>query len=389
MTNSNGGMPKGLSLHMADERERVRKARRWVIKIGSSLITDDGQGLRSDRIERWVGEIASLMQRDYQLVIVSSGAIAEGISRLGWEQRPHALHELQSAAAIGQMGLVQAYESCFSRLGLHTAQILLTHDDISDRRRYLNSRSVLRTLLRLGVVPVVNENDTVATAEIQFGDNDTLAGLVANLVEADLLVLLTDQDGLYSSDPRTNPDATLISTATAGDSALITSAGEGGDWGRGGMRTKLSAAKLAGRAGAATVIAPGHEDRVIERISNGESIGTLLSPAQETLAARKQWLASTLKVGGQLVLDSGAVQVLRADGRSLLAVGVTEVRGEFQRGELVECVDPEGRQVGRGLVNYAASEATAIKGLASDRIEASLGYCREPELIHRDNLVIL
>jgi glutamate 5-kinase len=373
---------------MNPERDKLRDTRRWVVKIGSSLITDDGRGLRTDLIEQWVAQIAALVKRGYQVVVVSSGSIAEGVARLGWERNARALHELQSAAAVGQMGLVQAYESCFSRLDLHTAQILLTHDDISDRSRYLNARSVLRTLIKLGVIPVVNENDTVATAEIQFGDNDTLAGLVTNLVEADLLVLLTDQSGLFTGDPRSDPEATLIPEGAAGDDALESLAGEGGAWGRGGMRTKLGAARLAARSGAGTVIASGREDNVIERISAGENIGTFLSATQEPMAARKQWLASTLKVQGQLLLDSGAARVLRQEGRSLLAVGVTEVRGDFQRGELVVCLDTEGREVGRGLVNYATAEAAAILGLPSDKIEASLGYSHEPELIHRDNLVI-
>jgi glutamate 5-kinase len=374
---------------MSQGRTRLKQARRWVIKIGSALATNEGQGLNAAAIAAWAADAAALWQAGKEVVLVTSGAVAEGVARLGWKKRPHALHELQAAAAVGQMGLVRAYETCFQRHGIKTAQVLLTHEDVANRQRYLNARSTLRTLLELRVIPVINENDTVATEEIKLGDNDTLGALVANLIEADVLVLLTDQPGLFDKDPRHHADATLVAEANAGDPTLEAMAGEGGAWGRGGMRTKVRAAKLAARSGTATVIAAGQEPGVITRMAAGEELGTLFRPGQESLAARKQWLAGGLKEQGSLRLDAGAVRVLREQGRSLLAVGVCEVEGEFQRGALVACLDPEGREVARGLVNYSASEARAIKGLPSDRIEATLGYADEPELIHRDNLVLI
>jgi glutamate 5-kinase len=315
--------------------------------------------------------------------------VAEGMTRLGWNKRPHALHELQAAAAVGQMGLVQAWESCFKQYGLHTAQVLLTHDDLSHRMRYLNARSTLRTLLDLGTVPVVNENDTVVTDEIRFGDNDTLAALVANLAEAELLVLLTDQQGMYDKNPREHADAILLEEVQADDRRLDAMAGEGGSLGRGGMRTKLRAARLAARSGAATIIASGREAGVLSQIARGESVGTLLLPGQEVTAARKQWLAGHLQVKGNIRLDEGAVRVLTQQGRSLLAVGVNGVEGDFRRGELVSCLDQEGNEVARGLANYSAAETLRIMGQPSERIEAILGYIDEPELIHRDNLVLV
>ena len=371
-------------------REELGRSRRWVVKIGSALLTNDGQGLARDAIEAWVQQLAQLRLQGLELILVSSGAVAEGLSRLGWTRRPHAIHELQAAAAVGQMGLVQAYESCFQRHGLHTAQVLLTHEDLADRSRYLNARSTLRTLLRLGVVPVVNENDTVATEEIRFGDNDTLAALVANLVEADLMVILTDQAGLYECDPRTDPQACLVREGRAGDPALEAMAGAtGGNLGRGGMYTKVRAAARAGRSGTSTIIASGREAEVLSRIAAGDAIGTVLHAGQEPLAARKQWLAGQLKVRGRLRLDAGAVRVLRESGRSLLPVGVTAVEGDFERGELVACLGPDGSEVARGLVNYSAEESRRIMGQPSDRIEQMLGYVDEPELIHRDDFVLL
>ncbi|MCC7410998.1 MAG: glutamate 5-kinase [Gammaproteobacteria bacterium] len=374
---------------MAEALASLAACRRWIIKLGSALATNDGRGLNLESIDAWMTDVAALVRRGYEPIIVSSGSIAEGVVRLGWKRRPHALHELQAAAAVGQMGLVQAWETCAQRHGLHTAQVLLTHEDLADRRRYLNARSTLQTLIRLRVIPIINENDTVATDEIRFGDNDTLAGLVTNLVEAHALVILTDQQGLYSADPRVHADARLIPAGRAGDAALEAMAGEGGAWGRGGMRTKLRAATLAARSGAVTVIASGREPAVLARLAAGESIGTRLAPGQERLVARKQWLAGNLRSRGYLDLDDGAVRVIRAHGRSLLAVGVTGVGGDFRRGELVVCRDRDGREIARGLSNYAASEIRLIKGLASDRIEATLGYAYEPELIHRDNLVLL
>lgn len=363
--------------------------RRWVVKIGSALITADGKGLDREALRLWVDQIADMIDAGDEVVIVSSGAVAEGMNRMGWSRRPVTLHQLQAAAAIGQMGLVQAWESCFQRRGLHTAQVLLTHDDLTDRRRYLNARSTLRALVSLGVVPVINENDAVANEELRFGDNDTLAALVANLVEADRLVLLTDQAGLYQADPRAYPEAELVSHAQAGDPTLDAMAGGGGGLlGQGGMQTKLRAARLAARSGAATAIAHGRQADVLRRLHAGDPVGTLLTSTQPPEAARKRWLAGQLQAKGQLELDPGAVRVLREAGRSLLAVGVRGVRGNFRRGELVACVDSEGREVARGLVNYSADEARRIQGQPSSAIESLLGYVDDEELIHRDNLVL-
>ncbi len=374
---------------MPDTRAGLQKTKRWVIKIGSALLTNDGCGLRADSLDVWIKQIMALKHNGIDVVLVSSGAVAEGISRLGWKHQPRALHELQAAAAVGQMGMIQAYEQCFQQYGVRTAQILLTNEDVSDRRRYLNARSTLRTLVRLGIVPIVNENDTVATDEIQFGDNDTLAGLVANLIEADLLVILTDQAGLYDSDPRGNPAAKLIEKARSGDRVLEQYAGKGGKLGRGGMLTKLRAARTAAKSGAGTVIASGMEDQVLTKIAAGENLGTFLVAGQEPIAARKQWLASQTLIRGRLILDAGAVKVLSEQGKSLLAVGVTSVEGQFKRGEIVACVDTAGVEIARGLVNYNREESARIAGHASHNIETLLGYVGEPELIHRDNLILL
>jgi glutamate 5-kinase len=375
---------------MTDKRKQLGQSRRWVVKIGSALLTDEGRGLARAAIEEWVAQMARLCENGVELVLVSSGAVAEGMARLGWSTRPHALYELQAAAAVGQMGLVQAYEAAFQKYGLKTAQVLLTHDDLSSRKRYLNARSTLRTLLKLKVIPVVNENDTVAMEEIRFGDNDTLAALVANLVEADLLVILTDQDGMYDKDPRGNPDARLLHEVNAADPALeVMAGGTAGKVGRGGMITKVRAAGRAARSGASTIVAPGRRADVLIGIAAGEQIGTLFAPGQAPVAARKQWLASHLQLRGKLVIDNGAARVLRESGRSLLAVGVRRVEGEFSRGEVVACVDEQGRELARGLVNYSAEETRRIMGQPSERIEALLGYVDEPELIHRDNLVLV
>ena len=368
----------------------LAQAKRLVVKVGSSLVTNQGHGLDHSALARWAEQIAELKRRNRHVLLVSSGAIAEGMQRLGWSRRPRQLHELQAAAAIGQMGLVQAYESCFRTHDLHAAQILLTHDDLSDRRRYLNARSTLRTLLALNTIPVINENDTVAIDEIKFGDNDTLAALVTNLVEADALVILTDQPGLFTRDPRRYPDATLVTEAKAGDPELERMAGGAGSHiGSGGMQTKIRAAKRAARSGAHTVIASGREPDVLLRLTDGEMIGTQLIAETMTLAARKQWLADHLQVRGQLKLDAGAVKALAQDGKSLLPIGVYELSGDFERGEVVSCLDPEGREVARGLVNYNAGETRRILRAPSHEIEARLGYIDEPELIHRDNLVLL
>ena len=359
----------------------------WVVKIGSSLLTDNGQGLAIGLVNDWVDDLARASRSGIKIVIVSSGAVAEGMLRLGISERPKSLHLLQAAAAVGQTGLVQMYESSFQRHQLHTAQVLLTHDDLRSRERYINARSTLRELLNLGVVPVVNENDTVVTDEIRFGDNDTLAALVANLVEADTLVLLTDQQGLFSSDPERNKDAELIQQANASDERLDDMAGPSSTIGRGGMTTKIAAARIAARSGANTVIVSGREPKVLQEIARGMVSGTLLTADKEVLVSRKQWLA-TLPARGKLFLDKGAVDVLRNQGKSLLPVGVQQVEGEFTRGEMVSCVGEEGVEIARGLVNYSRSETIQIIGKASREIENILGYVGDEELIHRDNLVL-
>ena len=368
----------------------LASARRAVIKVGSSLVTNEGRGLDGGAIARWASQISTLHQLGKQVVLVSSGAIAEGMQRLGWSRRPQQIHELQAAAAVGQMGLAQAYESGLAAHGLHSAQVLLTHADLADRARYLNARSTLMTLLGLQVVPVINENDSVVTDEIKFGDNDTLAALVTNLVEADVLVILTDQAGLYSADPRTDPAAVLIRQAQAGDPALETiAAGPGSSIGSGGMLTKVLAAKRAARSGAWTIIASGREDDVLVRLANGVPVGTELTARDAVLTARKQWLADHLQLKGRLTVDAGAVRALRQEGKSLLPVGVVQVDGEFARGDVVSCVGPDGREVARGLANYSSSEARLIARKPSSEIAATLGFIEEPELIHRDNLVVL
>ncbi|MGZ8153734.1 MAG: glutamate 5-kinase [Burkholderiales bacterium] len=371
-------------------RSVVKDAKRLVVKVGSSLVTNEGRGLDRPALARWAQQVATLRLQGREVVLVSSGAIAEGIQRLGWKRRPHALHELQAAAAVGQMGLIEVYESCFREHGLITSQILLTHEDLADRKRYLNARSTLRTLLGLGVVPIINENDTVAIDEIRFGDNDTLGALVTNLIEAEVLVILTDQRGLYERDPRKDPVAQLVEHARAGDAALEAMAGGAGTaLGLGGMLTKVLAAKRAARSGAHTVIASGREADVLVRLAAGEMLGTQLVAEQATLAARKQWLADHLQVRGRLLLDAGAVDALTRGGKSLLPIGVHEALGEFERGEVVSCVDPSQREIARGLVNYSSSDTRRILRTPSSEIEAKLGYLGEPELIHRDDLVLL
>ena len=367
----------------------VVQARRVVVKVGSSLVTNDGQGLDLEAISRWAGQIAELHALGKQVLLVSSGAIASGMQRLGWRRRPQQVHELQAAAAVGQMGLAQAYETRFTSLGLPCAQVLLTHADLADRVRYLNARSTLFTLLQLGVVPVINENDTVVTDEIKFGDNDTLAALVTNLVEADALIILTDQAGLFSADPRLDATATLIRDATAGDPALEhMSGGAGSHIGRGGMITKVLAAKRAARSGADTVIASGREPNVLIRLANGESVGTQLRAATAVLTARKQWLADHLQLRGRVTVDAGAARALQADGKSLLPIGVLSVEGDFARGDVVACIDTQGREIARGLINYASTETRLIARRSTADIKSILGFIEEPELIHRDNLVL-
>ncbi len=369
---------------------RRGEGQRWVIKLGSALLAGTESGLNLSLISSLVDTCVHLRHEGIEPVLVSSGAIAQGMSRLGWQVRPHELYRLQAAAAVGQMGLVQAYQQAFEKFGVHTAQVLLTGADLNDRTRYLNARSALRSMLALGIVPVVNENDTVVTEEIQFGDNDTLGALVSNLVEAEYLVILTDQQGLFEADPRKKPDAALVKEARAGDVALEHYAGPGGELGRGGMLTKLQAAAKAARSGASTIICSGFEPAALHGIIQGRFPGTLLRAGSGRVAARKQWLAGRMRAQGQLFLDEGAVAVLVNSGKSLLPVGVTRVAGNFQRGDLVDCLAEEGTEViARGLVNYAAADARQIVGKPSSRIESVLGYVDEPELIHRDNMVVL
>jgi glutamate 5-kinase len=371
-------------------RSVIADAKRLVVKVGSSLVTNDGRGLDHEAIDRWATQIAELRARGKEVVLVSSGAIAEGMQRLGWTRRPREIDELQAAAAVGQMGLVQVYESRFSQRGIQTAQILLTHADLADRERYLNARSTLLTLLRLSVVPIINENDTVITEEIKFGDNDTLGALVANLIEGDALIILTDQSGLYTADPRKDPTATLVGEAIAGDPALEAMAGgAGSSLGRGGMLTKIIAAKRAAHSGANTVIASGREPDVLVRLAAGEAIGTQLIARTARLAARKQWMADHLQVRGRVVMDDGACAKVSSEGKSLLPIGIVDVQGVFARGEVIACLNPQGREIARGLTNYSSAETRLIQRKPSGEIESVLGYMLEPELIHRDNLVIV
>jgi len=371
-------------------RAKLQKAKRIVIKIGSALLTDDGRGLDRQSIAQWVDQMVQCKKRGIEIVLVSSGSVAEGIVRLGLTERPTQVNLLQAAAAIGQTGLVNAYEEYFQAHGFASAQILLTHDDLSDRKRYLNARSAINTLLEMGAVPIINENDTVVTDEIRFGDNDTLGALVTNLVDADGLIILTDQDGMFDKDPRTHQDAKLLSSVSANDPALDAMAGgRSGALGRGGMQTKLRAARLAARSGANTVVVGGRIESVITRLMDGESLGTLFEASTDRQWARKQWLAGHLQTKGNVILDEGAVKALSAGGNSLLSVGVTSVSGSFRRGEMVRCVDQQGQELARGLINYNSEDANKICGRASSEIAGVLGYCHEPELIHCDNLVLI
>ncbi|PPE69018.1 glutamate 5-kinase [Caldimonas thermodepolymerans] len=367
----------------------LKNARRIVVKVGSSLVTNEGRGVDAQAIGQWCAQLAELSRRGREVVMVSSGAIAEGMQRLGWSVRPKEIHELQAAAAVGQMGLAQIYESKLREHGLGSAQVLLTHADLADRERYLNARSTLLTLLRLKVVPVINENDTVVTDEIKFGDNDTLGALVANLVEADALVILTDQKGLYSADPRRDPNARFIHEAEAGSPELEQMAGgAGSSIGKGGMITKVLAAKRAAGSGASTVIAWGREPQVLVRLVDGESIGTLLYASTPKLAARKQWMADHLQLRGAVVVDDGAVAKLREEGKSLLPIGMVQVIGEFARGDVIAVQSLAGEEIARGLANYSSSEARLIARKPSSEFERLLGFTGEPEMIHRDNMVL-
>ena len=367
----------------------LRDAKRIVVKVGSSLVTNDGRGLDEAAIGEWCRQLAALALDGREVIMVSSGAIAEGMKRLGWATRPHQIHELQAAAAVGQMGLAQMYETKLRENGLGSAQVLLTHADLADRERYLNARSTLLTLLTLRVIPVINENDTVVTDEIKFGDNDTLGALVANLVEADALVILTDQKGLFSADPRKDPAAVFVDQAKAGDPVLETMAGgAGSSLGRGGMITKILAAKRAASSGASTVIAWGREPDCLLRLVRGDSIGTLLVAPTQKKQARKQWIADHLQLRGAITVDEGAVSKLRDEGKSLLSIGMTAVEGDFSRGDVIAIRDSLGREIGRGLANYAAGEARLLCRKPSSDIERLLGYVAEPEMVHRTNLVV-
>ncbi|HVL07748.1 MAG TPA: glutamate 5-kinase [Burkholderiaceae bacterium] len=371
-------------------RSVIADAKRIVVKVGSSLVTNDGRGLDHAAIAQWAGQIAALRAAHKEVVLVSSGAIAEGMQRLGWRKRPTALHELQAAAAVGQMGLAQVYESQFASHDIRTAQVLLTHADLADRERYLNARSTLLALLAFGVVPIINENDTVVTDEIKVGDNDTLGALVTNLIEGDALVILTDQAGLYTADPRKHADAKFVHEAVAGTPELESMAGgAGSSIGKGGMLTKILAAKRAAKSGADTIIASGREPRVLERLAAGEAIGTQLRAPTGRLTARKQWMADHLQLRGRVVIDAGAVEKLVGEGKSLLPIGVIEVQGEFARGDVVACVDVEGREIARGITNYASSEARRIVRKPSSQIAEILGYVNAVELVHRDNLIVI
>ncbi|HEY9279042.1 MAG TPA: glutamate 5-kinase [Eoetvoesiella sp.] len=368
----------------------ISETQRLVVKVGSSLVTNEGRGIDLAAVAEWAAQIASLHAQKKQMVLVSSGAIAEGMARLGWAKRPHTMHELQAAAAVGQMGLIQAYEVAFAKHGIRTAQILLTHEDLADRRRYLNARSTIYTLLNLGVVPIVNENDTVVTDEIRLGDNDTLGALVTNLIEADALIILTDQSGLYSADPRKNPDAEFIAVGQAGDPALEAMAGGAGSGiGTGGMLTKVLAAKRAANSGGHTVIASGREPNVLVRLAKGERIGSELRALLPVRSARKRWLANHLRLRGRVTLDEGAVRALTQGHKSLLSIGVIAVEGEFERGDVVACVDQHGVECGRGLINYSANDTRRIMRQSSNRIAEILGSMSDQELMHRDNMVFI
>lgn len=373
---------------MDSQRKQIVDTRRWVVKVGSAILTNDGVELDIEFITALGSQIAVLREQGIEVVLVSSGAVAAGVGHLNLARRPEHLNELQAAAAVGQATLIQQYDRIFRAHQITIAQVLLTHADIADRERYLNARNTLQSLSQMGVLTIVNENDTVATDEICFGDNDNLAALVTNIVDADLLVLLTDQDGLYDQDPRQNPAAKLISEANAGDNSLTAMATEGSSVGRGGMITKLSAANKASRSGASTVIANGRQPDILQSIRSGAPIGTLLN-AQRRVASRKQWMAGQMKIKGSVTLDDGAIAVLRNRGKSLLPVGVLAVSGEFDRGALVSCVDKQGNEIARGLINYTAQEARVIKGLNSKKAATILGYAGDHELIHRDNLVVL
>ena len=368
----------------------TKEAKRWVIKIGSALLTKDGKGLDYAAIEDWSKQIAQLRKQGIEIILVSSGSVAEGMSRMGWTTRPTELAELQAAAAIGQTGLIEAYENQFKKHDIQAAQILLTHDDISNRKRYLNARNTLRALLKFKALPIINENDTVALDEMRLGDNDTLAALAANLIEANLLVILTDQEGLFNKDPRHHDDAKLISEDSASNTDLLKFVGDiSTSLGSGGMGTKLTAAKRAAHSGCATIIASGREEKVLQRLAQGEDIGTLLKPDKTQITARKQWIAGQVQVNGTLILDQGASQAIQKNGTSLLPIGIESSEGEFERGDVIDCKNSSGKIIARGVINYSHKEVSQLHKAPSDQILRILGYAGEAEIIHRDNLVVL
>ncbi len=373
---------------MTSSRKKLKQAKRWVVKLGSALLTDRGCGLKHELLDNWIRQIAELNNNGIETVIVSSGAVAEGISRLKWKKRPTSVHKLQAAAAVGQMGLIQAYETGFQKYGIQTAQILLTHEDVANRERYLNARTSLTTLISLNVIPIINENDSVAIDEIRFGDNDTLAGMVANLIDADALLLLTDQLGLYTADPDKDKNAEFIEEASVDDPKLEEFAGEGSALGRGGMRTKIKAARIAAKSGAFTVIASGHTEDVILKVAFAENIGTLFSASSTSVNAKRLWLAGQGKLKGTVTIDDGAVNALVKQGKSLLPVGIKAMSGDFQRGEIIACVDENGSEVARGLANFNASQTKLIMGKSTKDIRDILGAIEDDELIHRDNLLV-
>ncbi|MEM7027387.1 MAG: glutamate 5-kinase [Pseudomonadota bacterium] len=374
---------------MTMNREKLKQAKRWVIKLGSALLTDNGCGLKHELLDNWIRQIAELNKQGIETAIVSSGAVAEGVSRLQWKERPTTLHHLQAAAAVGQMGLIQAYEVGFQKYDIQTAQILLTHEDVANRERYLNARTTMSSLISLGVNPIINENDSVAIDEIRFGDNDTLAGMVSNLIDADVLLILTDQAGIYTANPNKHNDAEFIQQINVDDPNLEAYAGEGGALGRGGMRTKVKAAKIAAKSGALTVIASGYDEDVILKVANADSIGSLLFGDTDSVNARRLWLAGQGKLKGAVILDQGAVNALKSKGKSLLPVGINSVQGEFNRGEIIACLDENGNEIARGLTNYNASQTSLIMGKTSNEVSQLLGGIDEDELIHRDNLLIV
>jgi glutamate 5-kinase len=379
---------KVIKIEHMKNAQGLKNAKRIVIKVGSALLTNDGKGLDQQAIAGWVAHIAVLQKAGIEVVLVSSGAVAEGMTRLGWQSRPESLSELQAAAAVGQVSLLHFYQQQFNSHDIQAAQILLVHDDLLDRRRYLNARNTLNTLIGLSVIPIVNENDTVATEEIRFGDNDTLGAMVANIIDADTLVILTDQDAMYEADPRKNPDARKITAMAAGSKQLESMAGGGGVLGRGGMTTKVRAAELAARSGTDTIIVGGRIDNVLERLAQGEALGTLLYADKAPLEARKLWLAG-LVAKAQITLDAGAVKAVKKGGISVLPVGVSTVNNIFNKGDVVECLDENGTAVAKGLIDYSSSDLQKIKGVVSDQFESILGYKGQDELIHCDNLILL